>query len=113
MKKLWLIVGVALVVGLGCAKPFKEGLIKLGGWKLPAGRVAGYNIYMSEGRGHAFEKINDAPVVGKAIEVGNLEPGKTYWFRMTMVSKDAPPRESKPGKAWSRKAIQRVEQEKK
>jgi hypothetical protein len=82
------------------------GVVELGPFPKQAPTVGGYNLYMSEKPGGPFEKVSDQPVLGYSkIMVPMLNPGQSYYFKMTSVSKGNPVRESVPSAVFVRKAV--------
>ncbi|HTB21881.1 MAG TPA: fibronectin type III domain-containing protein [bacterium] len=118
MKQRWMgIVLLCLAATLACtacssASAFRggnnmQGVVKLGPFPKQAASVAGYNLYLSENPGGPFQKINDEPVLGySSLMVPYLKAGQVYYFRMTAVGFGTPPRESRPGAAFKRTAVQ-------
>ena len=100
-----LFAAVLLLLVTSCKTVPRDGYVELKGWPVPTGKVAGYNIYMAEKSGGDFEKITLQPINGLKVKVDHLEPNKKYYFRMTQVSFDDPPRESQPSKVWQVQAI--------
>jgi hypothetical protein len=68
--------------------------------------VGGYNLYLSEKKDGPFEKINTEPVLGfSRLMVPYLNPGQSYYFRMTSVAARDNRKESAPGQVFVRKAV--------
>ncbi len=76
------------------------GEIVAAGWPLPVGEVQGYNLYVSDTSGKGFKKANDAPITGKDFTVKGLIAHRTYYFVLTSLTNDNPPKESKPSQEW-------------
>jgi hypothetical protein len=83
------------------ATGINNGVILVKGWPVPAGSVAGYNLYMSEISGAGHKKQNDTPITASSFMVKNLEVGKKYYFVMTSITTDNPPVESRQSVEWS------------
>jgi hypothetical protein len=79
----------------------QNGVILVKGWAVPAGSVAGYNLYMSDTSGSGYKKVNEAPITGPSHLVQNLEINKRYYFVLTSLTNDNPPVESRPSQEWS------------
>ena len=72
------------------------GQINFKGWPAPAGSVTGYNLYISDTSGTGFKKANDTPITGQSFLVQGLEVNKRYFYKLTSLSNDSPPVESRP-----------------
>lgn len=81
--------------------PVNNCVVNVKGWSIPAGNVAGYNLYISTTSGMAYKKANDKPITGLSYKVTNLECNRRYFFVLTSVSNDQPPVESKPSQEWN------------
>lgn len=85
-------------------RPDYQGIVEFNQWPPRPKGVAGYNLYMAEASDKPFEKINDIPVTGGRILVPYLDPGQTYFFKLSYVMADG--REGKPGRPFTRKAAE-------
>jgi hypothetical protein len=101
-----------LLLGMSCggADKFRTsrnllGVVELGPFPKQSQGVGGYNLYLSEKKEGPFEKINTEPVLGfSRLMVPYLNPGQSYYFRMTSVAARDKNRESAPGQVFARKA---------
>jgi hypothetical protein len=88
--------GTPEVFPIAQAKPIeKNGAVDIKWGAMPAPRMAGYNIYVSETSGKGYVKMNASPIKDVHYTARNLEVGKKYYFVMTSVTNDTPPIESK------------------
>lgn len=86
------------------------GVVELGPFPKQSPGVGGYNLYLSEKKEGPFEKINSEPVLGfTRLMVPYLNPGQSYFFRMTSVAAKDPTRESAPGQVFMRKAAAKAD----
>jgi len=52
----------------------------------PVPGVVGYNVYRSAQPGGEYERINPAPLPQPRYVDTDVEPGKTYFYRVTAVN---------------------------
>jgi hypothetical protein len=85
--------------------PALNGVAMQGGWPVPTGNIAGYNLYMSPTPGSGYKKVNSALITTSSYKVSNMEPNKLYYFVLTQVTNDNPPTESRPSQEFSKVAV--------
>ncbi len=101
--------GLALLASCSSAgkfsasKPDYRGYVEFGSWPALSRGVAGYNLYMAKESNADFDKINDLPITGGKTMIPYLDPGHTYYFKLTSVGING--MESKPGAVFKRAAL--------
>jgi fibronectin type 3 domain-containing protein len=54
-------------------------------WKASVSRVVGYYVYRSEMPQRPFTKLNSAPVRATRYSDNSVQPGHTYFYKVTSV----------------------------
>lgn len=70
---------------LACASP-SSGEVRLSWDAVPGDDIVGYNVYRTELSGQGYRRINSDPVPQPSYTDGDVQRGKTYYYRVTTVN---------------------------